>query len=230
VLATGAGARDFLIAWARKPASTTLEVGSPRYRAPLGGRRGAGARRSGLRVLVIGGHGFELAQLANLVAEHPALFAGDDVVVRKYDYAWAAAQEAGIRRLAALVPGLRAGTGTLEEQLAWADVVIFDSTTAGVQAMQAGRLTIRVALHDVFEAEPLLGAPGIFARCGGGEELAAALAAARALDDAGYDAWIERQRALADSILAPFDAAALRRALGTAVAGAETPAMTAGAR
>jgi hypothetical protein len=230
VLATGGRARDFLLTWARKPAETTIDVGSPRRLVPLAERRPAGARRSGMRVLVIGGHGFEIGQLANLVTEHPVFIPGDDVVVRAYAYAWAAAQEDGIRRLAARVPGLRVGAGALVEQLAWADVVIFDSTTAGVQAMQAGRLAIRVALHDLFEAEPLMGAPGIFARCRGGEDLAVALAAARTLDDAGYDAWIERQRALADSILAPLDAGALRRALAGPVAPAETTVETVGAR
>jgi hypothetical protein len=214
VLATGPAAREFLVRWAGKPGDTTIAVGSPRHGAPLPGRRSASARRDGLRVLVIGGHGFELAQLANLVSAHPPFLRADEVVVRRYAYAWAAAQEEGIRRLAALVPGLRTGTGTLAAQLAWADLVLFDSTTAGLQAMQAGRLAIRVALHEVFEAEPLLAAPGIFARCRSGEELAVAVAAARMLGDAEYDAWVERQRGLADSILAPLEAAALVRGLG----------------
>lgn len=220
ILATGPRARDFLVAWARKPAATTVVVGSPRHCAPLPGRRSASARRIGLRMLVITGHGFELGQLANLAVAHPPFVPGDDVVVRTYDYAWAAAQEDGIRRLAALVPGLRVGVGTLAEQLAWSDVAIFDSTTAGLQAMQAGRLAIRVALHELFETESLLGAAGMFARCRSGEELAAALASARALDDAGYDAWTARQRTLADSILAPLDTAALGRALATDAAAA----------
>jgi hypothetical protein len=224
LLATGPAARELLVHWARKPAPTTLAVGSPRHGSPLADRRDASARRAALRVLVIAGHGFELGQLANLVAARSPFIATDDVVVRKYPYAWAAAQEDGVARLAASVPGLRTGGGTLAAQLAWADVVVFDSTTAGLQAMQAGRLAIRVALHEVFDAEPLMGAPGIFARCHGGEELAAALAAARALDDAGYDAWVARQRALADSILAPLDAAAL----AGAVAGAASRPSTTG--
>jgi hypothetical protein len=230
VLATGERARVFLVTWARKPAATTIAVGSPRHRGPLAGRRSASARRRGLRALVIGGHGFELGQLANLVAAHAAFGPGDDVLVRTYDYAWAAAQADGVRRLAASVPGLRVGAETLDEQLAWADVAIFDSTTAGLQAMLAGRLAIRVALHDVFDTEPLQGAAGIFARCRSGEELAAALAIARELDDASYDAWAERQRALAESILSPLDADALVRTLGSDVAGTSLPALAGAVR
>jgi len=127
------------------------------------------------------------------------------VQVRKTAGGWFAAQEIGMRRLTELNPAIASAQGSLVDNITWCDVALFASTTAGIEAMLAGRLAVYVALHDVFEADPLLGHDGAFARCEDEHHLADALARARGLTDGEYDAALHRQRALAERILAPID-------------------------
>ena len=205
--------RSFLVDWGRKPADRVAVLGSHRYRAPLPSTRHAATRRNCLRVVMITGHGFELSMLANLVARRPDIFATDEVLVRRTRGGWFAAQDAGIRRLTNLSDRVTVGSGSLVEQLEWCDVALFSSTTAGVEAMLAGRLAVYLSLHDVFEADPLLGEPGVFASCKNDDELARALARARMIDDAEHDRIVSRQAELANRILAPVDTDALLSAI-----------------
>jgi hypothetical protein len=206
ILTAGPLERDFLATWGRKPAAKVIALGSHRHRGPIAARR---ADRRPLRVLMLTGHGFELSVLAALLGRRPDLFADDVVQVRRTAGGWFTAQEVGMRRLSALSDRIVTAESTLADNLQWCDVALFSSTTAGIEAMLAGRLALYVALHDVFEADPLLGEQGAFARCADENELAAALARARTLTDAEYDAALQRQRLLAERILAPIDTAQL---------------------
>lgn len=213
IMTAGPLERSFLVDWGRKPADRVAVLGSHRYRAPLPSTRHAATRRNCLRVVMITGHGFELSMLANLVARRPDIFATDEVLVRRTRGGWFAAQDAGIRRLTNLSDRVTVGSGSLVEQLEWCDVALFSSTTAGVEAMLAGRLAVYLSLHDVFEADPLLGEPGVFASCKNDNELARALARARKIDDAEHDRIVGRQAELANRILAPVDTDALLSAI-----------------
>jgi hypothetical protein len=177
-------------------------------------------RAGRLRVLFITGHGFELSMLATLVARRPTMFGGDEVVIRRTGGGWFAAQDAGIRELRRLSSQVTVGAGSLDDQIQWCDVVLFSSTTAGVEAMLACRLAVYVALHDVFTADPLLGDAGVFARCVDEGELDAALARARLLTDEAYDEAVRRQAHLAERILAPLDDTVLARVLDGETEGA----------
>jgi hypothetical protein len=135
-------------------------------------------------VLVVQGHGFELSMLANYVAARQDLLSGEEVVIRPYTFDWLEARERGIQRLRRLGVRFRVSDERLPDQLGWCDLVLFSSTTAGLQAMLAGRLVAYVELHDILEADPLWGNEACFARCATPDELASALARARELPDA----------------------------------------------
>jgi hypothetical protein len=217
LLATGPQAARFLVEWGGKPAEQVVVVGSPRHFPPRPRPRPATERRA--RVLVIITHGFELAMFANFVETRPDIAATHEVLVRTYRFGWHAEQDAAVRRLRTLAPSIRVeGDATLIDHVTWCDVAVFASTTAGVQAMLAGRVGVYAALHDVFPADPLQGLPGIFARCNDAGELAAALARAAALGDEEYAQVVARQLELASSILAPLDAAGFAKALELAAA------------
>jgi hypothetical protein len=162
-------------------------------------------RRRGLRVLIVITFGWELEALGAWLEREPWLFDGHEVVIRQYRFGWFAEQERGLRRVIAAAPALTPREGALRDQLAWCDLAVFCSTTTGVQAMLAERLVAYATLHDLFAMDPLLGEPGVFARCHTPAELGEALAQARDLDDAGVASAIAAQHALAERILAPPD-------------------------
>jgi hypothetical protein len=177
-------------------------------------------RARGLRVLVVIAHASELDVLGAWLERTPHLFEGHEVVIRTYRFGWFVEQERGLRRVLAVAPALVPREGELREQLAWSDLVIFNSTTTGVQAMLAGRLAVHAGLHDLFAVDPLLGEPGVFARCAGPADLVVALARARDMSDGDVASVLAEQRALAVTILAPPDPEAVLRT----VRGADRPA------
>lgn len=203
----------FLIEWGRKPADRVTDLGSHRFRTPFFGRHDIEQRRGRLRIVMLTGHGFELSVLANLVEKNPGVFDRDDVVIRRTGGGWFEAQDAGIRRLTAVSDRITIGSGSLLEQLEWCDVALFSSTTAGIEAMLAGRLSIYLSLHDVFEADPTNGDSAVFARCRNEHELDEALKTARRMSDEEYAAAAAKQVELASRILAPVDEAVLTEAI-----------------
>lgn len=203
-LTTGPRARKFLIHWALKRPNAVVAVGSPRYlQHEVPDETELGERP--LRILVLTGHGVELSMLANFLQRRRNLFTGSDVVIRRYRFGWVEAQDEALARLSSLSNHLCVGEEPLREQIRWCDVALFSSTTAGLQAMLGGRLVIYVGLHDIFEADPLLGQKVCFARCATADQLADALERARRLSAHERAGIIETQRTFAASILAPLD-------------------------
>jgi len=219
-LAAGSGAREFFVRWARKQPGAVVSVGSPRHLDLLQPAERPDAPKRPLRVLVLTGHGVELSMLATFLQRRRDLFAGCDVVIRRYRFGWVGAQDEALARLRALSDDLRVGEEPLREQIRWCDVALFSSTTAGLQAMLGGRLVIYAALHDVFEADPLLGREVCFARCATADQLADALDRARRLSAPERDGVLQAQRAFAASMLALLDQERLlAELLGAAGAG-----------
>lgn len=211
--ATGEAARRWFVGTAGVPEDRVAVVGSPRYRsaAPL---PPSSARRERLRTLFVIGYGHEPGVLAGYAETLPSLLDRCEIVVRRYPYAWHR-QDEGIARLRAIVPGLRVELAPLDEQIGWSDVVLFDSTSAGVHAMLRGRVAVSVALPDLFSSDLARGKgdlPGLV-RCEDAAGLAAALSRIRALDDDAYLELEREQMRSAAEIYGPPDEARLRELL-----------------
>jgi len=205
VLATGPRAREFLVEWARKHPDRVVVVGSPRHMPRV---KGVPAETPGsrcLRIIVLGGHGYELGMLANMLEHRPDLFGEAEVMIRRYRFGWEEPQDRAIERLVRVSDRIRIDEGSLIDQFAWCDVALFSSTSAGLQAMLYGCPVIYVQLHEQVEADPLLGEDAVFARCATAEELAEALKRLVRLGPPEWERIVQKQRAFAESIFAPID-------------------------
>ena len=200
IATTGPAATEWLTTWGRVPAAHLQSVGSPRSVQALALST---ARPAKLRVLFLVGLAFELEQFAGLAA-HPGVLDRCELRIRRYPHGWHAAQERGIARLRALGIPFSIDAAALTEQVAWADVVLFSSTSAGIEAMLMGRPVVRVNLDEFVDADPTRGkaAADHVWRVTSADELATALAAFSA--GAGVDV-VERQRVFAEGLYAPFD-------------------------
>lgn len=182
IATTGDASTRWFVHCAGVPRESALTVGSPRYRAsqPL---QPSPEWRDRLRIVFLVGYAYEPSALASYVEEIPSLFGGCELMVRRYPYAWPK-QDRGISRLVSVVPGARVSSAPLDEQIQWADLVLFDSTSAGVHAMLRGRLALSVALPDMVDADPWAGKgelPGLV-RCGDASALAYELRRVRSLE------------------------------------------------
>jgi hypothetical protein len=203
VAATGPATAKWLIRWAGVPGASVRVVGSPRAScvAPAGVLNGTGGL---VRVVLLVGPGSEIGSMANLVEDDPDLFQDCELTIRQHPYAWRTEQKEGLDRLRALGVRLSQGSGNLASDVAAARITLFSATSAGLEAMLAGRVSIRVALGDFFDADPILGkipdAGEALPRCSSAAELRTTITRIAALDEEAYGTLAARQRELAQRI------------------------------
>jgi hypothetical protein len=207
---TGEGARRWIEEICGIPPARLRVWGSPRFAAyemlPHEIRDDAP-----LRVLFIAGLADEIGRLAVFAEQEPSLFEGIALVIRRYPHAWHAQQDAELARLAAAGVRYSLDAGSLADALRGVDLVLFVSTSAGIEAILRGRVVARV-VGDLFDPDPFDDKDDAraVARCASAEDLRAVFAAVAGMDAAAYSALRDRQRAVAESIYAPWDAARLR--------------------
>jgi hypothetical protein len=107
-------------------------------------------------VLIISALEFELPMLVNFIEEERSLFDNCNLWIRKYPFAWINEQNMAISEILRYVKNIKTETSPLYHQIDWSDVVIFNSTSAGIEAMLRGRYTINLDLHDLFQTDPLI--------------------------------------------------------------------------
>lgn len=211
IASTGPSSKNWLIDWAMVRLEQVTVVGSSRYHDRLPLRENFESHRKCLRVLIIIGQGYEVNILANYLEEAIDLFADCDVLIRRYPYGWQAQQDEGISRLKKLINNVRVETGSMLEQLSWSDVVIYSSTSAGLEAMLSGRLAIYVELHDFLILDPMTGkgdSSKIF-RCSTPVELKTTLQYIRNMNSQDYLMSVQRQHEFASQVYAPVDVESL---------------------
>ncbi|MFH2201704.1 MAG: hypothetical protein ABIJ96_01175, partial [Elusimicrobiota bacterium] len=206
-----------------RSAGTIPAVGSPRHVAGAAAPPSAEYRRK-LRVLALIGHGFELEALANLAENGTEVFRDCELLVRCYPYGWAERQTRAAQRIRTQLPETRIEIGSMEEQIRWCDVALFDSTSAGIHCMLRGRPAIHLALHDFFPVNPFGGHndSGAPEHCADAGALRGALARFRAMTRKEYLAAAARQMRAAAGIYAPLDRARWALALGAKAAAGRT--------
>lgn len=201
---TGPAVLEWALGRGELPKERLEVVGSPR--AQLANY--SAIERSGgdsLRVLFICGFGFEMTQLATFAEDVAGLFDGADLTIRRYPYGWFEEQDASIARLRALGIPFDVDDSPLADQIEQCDVVLFIATSAGIEAMLAGRVCIRMvgAIYDP-DALEAKDPDGAVPQCATADELGTALRRIRGMDSRAYAQAAQRQREVAERIYSPW--------------------------
>lgn len=181
-------------------------VGSSRYVPALSPPSDWESQDRKLRVLVLVGQPYELGILANYLNEVPDIFDNCKVVIRKYPFGWNEEQMKSISRIKTHMENVKVeNEASMEAQIDWCDVAIFNSTSSGIIAMLSGRVSIFVDLHDMFYLDPTQnkGEDDAVIRCFSAEQLKEALQNLRNLTLDEYGDISGRQRNFALNIYAP---------------------------
>jgi hypothetical protein len=160
IATTGPGAACWLVDVAGWNPEKIVILGSPRHPTDADKTMIVTENNKPLRVILLVGLGHELGNLATWCEEHPQLLDNTEFMVRRYPYAWHEAQDLAIEKLDIQGVNLKAPIGNLKAELDWADVCLFCSTSAGIEAMLRGKLAIRISVDDVFDTNPLIGKKG----------------------------------------------------------------------
>ena len=156
IAVTGQNALKWCVDWANIPSQQIEIVGSPRFTTPVPIKSTEQDRYNCLNVLIICGLEFELLMLLNFIEEDRSLFNKCKLWLRIYPFAWVNEQNMAISKIQRYIKTIKTETAPLYNQIDWSDVVIFNSTSAGIEAMLRGRYTINVDLHDLLQTSPLI--------------------------------------------------------------------------
>jgi len=207
IAVTGQNALKWCVDWANIPDQQIEVIGSPRFTTPVPIKSTEQERYNCLNVLIINGLEFELPMLVNFIEEDRSLFDKCKLWIRKYPFHWVNEQNMAISKIQKYVKNIKAETAPLYNQIDWSDVVIFSSTSAGIQAMLRGRYTINVALHDLLQTDPLINKGNLSKvnRCSTPKDLKKILHSVRNIKKEKLSYIDDKQIAFARKIYSPID-------------------------
>ena len=135
------------------PSTGILVIGSPRFR-PM---TIADTRRADgpLRLLLLVGFPSELRLFAQTARQCPALLGGAELRIRRYPFGWHDAQAIAESALRTAGVPFTIVEGDLGDAIHDTDVVLYSSTSAGVEAMLRGRAAVRLEVDDIVTVDPL---------------------------------------------------------------------------
>ncbi len=192
------------------PREQIVTVGSPRNRN-LARDTPDSRSKTRRRILFLNGYGFEMRIFAALMEKKLGLFDKYDLVIRRYPYAWLEEQDAAERRMRAAGIAYKCEGGDLITQIDESDIVLFESTSAGMEATLRGKLVIRLNLSDIISSNHFDGSYGCeeVKCCRNAEELEAQLDSIASLTSDQYAMTIKRQRDLVERLYSPIDQVAI---------------------
>ena len=150
LLVTGLALKKWLGDWAGWDDERVLVAGSPRWHSMIKREPEGGLSGRPLRILILIGTGYEATELSNQMEVTPEAFGESEVVIRPYPYAWDVEQEKAFARIKRIDQQIQVSGGTLDLQISWCDVAVYCSTSAGLETMLSGRLTVYLDLNHVF--------------------------------------------------------------------------------
>ena len=156
IAVTGQNALKWCVDCANIPSQQIEVIGSPRFTTPVTIKSAEKERYNCLNVLMISALDFELPMLVNFIEEDRSLFDKCKLWIRRYPFSWVNEQNTAISEIKKYIKNIKTETAPLYNQIDWSDVVIFNSTSAGIEAMLRGRYTINVDLHDLLKTDPLI--------------------------------------------------------------------------
>lgn len=209
IAVTGETARDNFEK-AGVPVEQIVVIGSPRY-CKLAQEASGFYSKARRKLLLLIGYGFELRIFAALIESKPDLFNNYELIVRRYPYAWFEEQDAAELRLQAAGIVYRCVSGDLMTQIDESDIVIFESTSAGMEAVLRGKMVIRFNLSDCVSTDHFYGSDGQdeIKYCHNVDELEILLKDINSLTSSQYAMAVQRQRELVVGLYSPVDQSAV---------------------
>lgn len=207
VMATGDAARVNLESIG-VPRNQIIVIGSPRHRDQITGPS-IGTRK---RLLLLLGLSFELNMFVTFISPRPELLNKFDLTIRLYPYAYADEPNIALDKLRAIGVNFKCEGGDLMKQIDRSDIVLFESTSAAMQAALRGKPIIQLNICDIISCNHFFGNSDRkkIKYCHNVEDLAEYLDFLNLLSAHDYDLNIQKQRELIEELIAPVNKVALK--------------------
>jgi len=151
LMVTGKALKNWLVNWAGWETGRIFIAGSPRWRNTMEYDASWVFGCRPLRILILIGPGYEATALSDQMERFSGNLGKFEVTIRPYPYSWQAEQSRAYAKIKKGCRHIQVSGGPLEEQLSWCDLAVYCSTSAGLEAMLSGRLTVYLDLNHIFE-------------------------------------------------------------------------------
>ena len=207
IAATGPRSAKWQIDWAKIPPEQIKIIGSNRFISPIPLKSTAQERTNCLKVLILIGLQHEMSILENYIESDNFIFENCELWIRKNPFGWIRRQNQAIENIEKKIKQIKTDEAPILSQFEWSDLVIFSSTSAGIEAMLSGRYTINLELHDLIKVDPLeyKGDISSVMRCSSSTELKNALMEVRNMDQKEFLESINNQINFAKQIFHPVN-------------------------
>jgi hypothetical protein len=205
IAVTGESAENFFIKLGYSPKKLAI-IGSPRYKeSSIYINSSIFIRRQ--RLLLLIGHGFELINFSLMISRQKGLLDNYEFTIRRYPYAWIKEQDKAEEKLREHGINFNVSYGSLADEIKKTDIVIFDSTSAGIEAALCGKIVIQLNLSDILETNHFILKNDLkkMYKCNSLEEMTLVLNSISLQDTEGYQTIASEQRDICQKLYSPLD-------------------------
>jgi hypothetical protein len=199
------------------PINKIITIGSPRY---YEAQRWCGTKQNRRKkILMLVGFGNELKNLASMIGTLPSLFDSFDLNVRRYPYAWNDEQDSAEKLMKKHGARYLVDKRDLFIQIDESDIVLFESTSAAIEAVLRGRVVVQVKLADAVTTNHYFGCgvQEVIEFCETAEDLKVMLDRFLYISTSEYRKYAERQRSFIKALYSPVNPQALKNLLNMRV-------------
>ena len=165
------------------------------------------------RVLLALSHSNELLVFKSWLEAQPELCADAEIALRRYMAVDVGEFESGLADIQEHFPTVREASGTLKENVADCDLVLFCGTSAGLEAIQLGRVGVYVGLNDFFVMNPCFNDLTDMQPCMTAVELGLFLKKWRTMSSTDRQRLLSKQRATVQKFFSPIDRDVVQKTL-----------------
>lgn len=214
ILVTGETARKLFIGNGAIE-NNLIILGSPRFKLPEQ-LKSRGKNNHKLKILLICGFGFEFLLFSKMIVRNKDFISNYELEVRRSFHSWKIEQDEAEHILKMNRISYTCRGGDLNSQILDSDIVLFEHTTAGLEASLLGRLVIRLALSEIIPTT-LFGVDELASPikyCNDLESLAHEIHSYKNMNDIQRMHLIKAQQEEVRKLISPIDSDALQRILG----------------
>ena len=154
---TGNYASKWLCDYWNWPKSKVIHIGTHRNHENIINKNIATKKslKTNLKIVFVVGYGYELKNLALWVKQFPNLFDNIELGIRLYPYGWIEEQNEAISLLKKSGIKLNLKNKNLDEFFSWSNIILYCTTSAGIEGMFYKRLAIYCQLNNYYYINPI---------------------------------------------------------------------------
>lgn len=213
ILVTGETARKLFIGNGALE-NNLIILGSPRFKLPEQHKL-RNQNNNKLKILLIFGYGFEFLLFSKMIVRNKDFISNYELEVRRSFHSWKSEQDEAERILKINSISYTCKGGDLNRQILDSDIVIFEHTTAGLEASLLGKLVIRLALSEIIPTT-LFGADELTSPikyCDGLDSLAREIYLYENMNTNERVRLVKAQQEIVRKLISPIDSSILQQIL-----------------